>query len=79
MYTIEEIVEDIKNGATIERIYSRYGGFTVYVPKKDGNYKEKILEEFNGYNFKELAYKHGFAVASIRRIIKRDKESKKAS
>jgi Mor family transcriptional regulator len=69
MYTIEEIVKDVKNGATIERIYNRYGGFSVYIPKKDGNYREKIIEEFNGYNFKELASKYGFAVASIRRIL----------
>ena len=79
MYTIEEIVADVRNGATIERIYSRYGGFSVYIPQKAGDYREKIIAEFNGYNFKELASRYGFAEASIRRIINQHKKDNEPS
>ena len=69
MYRIEDIYDDIKNGATLSRIYNKYGGFSIYITQRMPNYKEKILEEFNGYNYKDLAQRYNVAEYSVRRII----------
>ncbi len=67
---IEYIFEDIKNGATLEDMYNSYGGIEIYIPKKSPNYKEKIIKEFNGYNYSQLAYKYNTTVTNVRKILK---------
>ena len=71
MYSIKEIYEDIKNGATLQRIHSKYGGHQFYIPQRMDGYKEQLLKEFNGYNYKELAFRYNLTIAYVREIIKR--------
>lgn len=70
MFTIEDIYSDIKNGATLDRIHSKYGGFRIYIAKRRENYKEDLISEFNGYNFKDLAWKYGLSESHVREIVK---------
>ena len=54
-----------------------YGGSYVYIPKNDNIVRSirnrNIRNDFNGYNFKELAAKYGLTVARIRSIIRETK------
>jgi len=70
MYTIADIYSDIKNGATLQRIHSKYGGFVIYITTRQDGYKEKLLAEFNGYNFKDLAVKYSLTPDHVRKIVK---------
>ena len=75
MFTLEDIYNDIKAGASIERIHKQYGGFNLYIPQQRPDYKERIIEEFNGYNFDQLAYKYNTTPKNVRQIVKDDEES----
>ena len=77
MYTIKEIYDDIKNGATFQRIHTKYGGNQFYIPQRMEGYKEQLLKEFNGYNYKDLAFKYNLTVAYVRELIKQNKEEVK--
>ena len=70
MYTIEDIYNDIKNGADLKRIHSKYGGHQFYIPQRMDGYKEDLKAEFNGYNFKELSYKYQLTEAYVRELVK---------
>jgi len=72
----EDVYDDIKNGASLERISKKYGGIRIYIPKLTAHYKEKILEEFNGYNYDELAYKYNTTRSNVENVIKKDKADK---
>ena len=74
MYNIEEIYLDIKNGATLSLIYKRYGGTNLYIPKVDPNFREKIINEFNGYNHLGLAHKFNVSLNTVYRIIRENKK-----
>jgi len=78
MYIFEDLLndikEDLKNGATSERIYKKYGGTMVYIPQRPNSYKEKIIEEFNGYNYAELSRKYNISEYSVRRLVRKSKE-----
>ncbi|TLD40612.1 MAG: hypothetical protein JETT_3110 [Candidatus Jettenia ecosi] len=56
------------------------GGEQFYLPKLDMCLarvkKRKIIEEFNGSNYKELAMKHGFTSFWVRYIIKEHRRKK---
>lgn len=56
---------------TIE-LAKTFSGEQVYFPKYDTVYRplrdKKILEEFNGYNFRTLAKKYGLTEMAVRRI-----------
>ena len=71
---LEDVREDIKNGASYERIYRKYGGIMLYVPQKPTNYRDKVIEEFNGYNYAQLSRKYNLAESSVRRIIRESKQ-----
>ena len=73
MFTLEEIVNDAKNGADILRLHKKYGGFNLYIPKQHPDYKERIKEEFNGYNYDSLAYKYNTTPKNVREIVKEPK------
>ena len=75
MFTIAELFDDIKKGATLERIHKNYGGFNLYIPRNRADYKEKIVEEFNGYNYDTLAYKYNTTPSNVRDIINKSKNS----
>ena len=78
-YTFEDFLNDvsndIKNGSGHERIYKKYGGIMMYIPRKPNNYREKVIGEFNGYNYAELSRKYNLAESSVRRIIRESKEA----
>ncbi len=73
MFTLEDIFNDIKAGASLPRLHKKYGGFKIYIPQRMPNYKEKILEEFNGYNYDELAYKYNTTRSNVEEIVKQNK------
>lgn len=53
-----------------------YGGMTIYIAKMDKlqNIKRdaEIVKEFNGFNYKQLAFKHHLAERTVREIIARE-------
>lgn len=46
----------------------------LYVPQKPTNYRDKVIEEFNGYNYAQLSRKYNLAESSVRRIIRESKQ-----
>jgi len=73
MFTLKEIYDDIRNGASLERIHRNYGGFNLYISKQRPDYKDRIVEEFNGYNYDALAYKYNTTPSNVREIVKQAK------
>ena len=51
-----------------KRLVSVFGGLSIYIPKADAC-DEQIREEFDGYNFKELAGRYGLTEVRIRSIV----------
>lgn len=56
-----------------KRLVSVFGGLSIYIPKADAWERmardEQIREEFDGYNFKELARRYGLTEVRIRSIV----------
>ena len=56
-----------------KRLVSVFGGLSIYIPKADAWERmardEQIREEFDGYNFKELAGRYGLTEVRIRSMI----------
>lgn len=56
------------------RLADRYGGAKMYIPKVDTLIKkalhQRIREEYNGYNIKQLMRKYNLAIRSIEEICK---------
>ena len=56
-----------------KRLVSVFGGLSIYIPKADAWERmardEQIREEFDGYNFKELAGRYGLTEVRIRSIV----------
>lgn len=54
-------------------LVKEYGGLSIYIPKVEGfemlYRNEKIKEEFDGYNYKQLAKKYGLSEVRIRVIV----------
>ena len=50
-----------------KRLVSVFGGLSIYIPKMARD--EQIREEFDGYNFKELAGRYGLTEVRIRSIV----------
>lgn len=78
----KELAECIGMEAYIKLIKT-YGGENIYVRKADTiareHQREKIINDFNGYNYKFLAHKYNLTERSIRRIVAdRDEEMKNA-
>ena len=74
MFTLEDIYNDIKNGASLPRLHKKYGGLRIYIANHVPDFKDKVREEFNGYNYDALAYKYNLAVSTVREIVKEPKE-----
>ena len=74
MFSLEDIFNDIKNGASLERLHKKYGGLRLYITNQRPNYKECIKEEFTGYNYDALAYKYNVSTSTVREVLKEDKE-----
>lgn len=68
--TLRDILEDYKAGMSLERVYKKYGGVSIYIPKVDREAKEKIIQEFNGYNFLFLAHKFNLSERYVREIVR---------
>ncbi|UOW69728.1 Mor transcription activator family protein [Paraclostridium bifermentans] len=58
-------------------LFEEFGGTSVYFPTEKMIYKEArdraIIEEFNGFNVKELASKYRMSESYIRAIIRKNK------
>lgn len=69
------IAEKIGIGNAL-KVAELFQGSSVYFPKLDNIYakklREKILSEFNGYNYKHLAVKYGYSEMWIRKIVNKD-------
>ena len=75
MFSLKDIYNDIKAGASLPRLHKKYGGFKIYIPQRMPDYKERIIEEFNGYNYDELAFKYNTSRSNVEEIIKQKKEA----
>lgn len=74
MFDIVEIANAIRNEKlTDEQIHKKFGGFSIYIPKVDPRYQEKILKQFNGYNHAQLATKFNIAVNTVYKVIRESK------
>ncbi|TQO55591.1 Mor transcription activator family protein [Paraclostridium bifermentans] len=68
----------IRLGIDITKVlFEEFGGTSVYFPTEKMIYKEardrSIIEEFNGFNVKELASKYSMSESYIRAIIRKNK------
>lgn len=58
-------------------LFEEFGGTSVYFPTEKMIYKEardrEIIEEFNGFNVKELASKYRMSESYVRAIIRKNK------
>ena len=58
-------------------LFEEFGGTSVYFPTEKMIYKEardrEIIEEFNGFNVKELASKYRMSESYVRSIIRKNK------
>lgn len=77
---LPEQFEDIANKIGIENVgilIKEFGGSSVYFPTEKMLYKDardrNIIEEFNGFNYKELATKYNISVSYTRSIINKGK------
>lgn len=78
--TLEDLREDQQMIAEIIgmdkyiELVKRFAGTQIYIPKLDDferNLRNKqICEEFNGYNYEQLAVKYGLTSTMIRIIVK---------
>ncbi len=63
----------------VKALFKEFGGTSVYFPTEKMIYKEardrEIIEEFNGFNVKELASKYRMSESYVRSIIRKNKKS----
>ena len=61
----------------VKALFKEFGGTSVYFPTEKMIYKEardrEIIEEFNGFNVKELAGKYRMSESYVRAIIRKNK------
>lgn len=61
----------------VKALFKEFGGTSVYFPTEKMVYKEardrEIIEEFNGFNVKELASKYRMSESYVRAIIRKNK------
>ena len=50
-------------------IAQEYGGRAWYVPKRNGEVKKRIREEFTGRNIQELSRRYGYSASTVRRLV----------
>ncbi|WP_300732761.1 Mor transcription activator family protein [uncultured Helicobacter sp.] len=74
---LENICESYKNGMSWEKIYKKYGGVSIYIPKVSPSAKEGIIKECNGYNFAFLAHKYNLSERKVREIVREGKNKEK--
>lgn len=61
----------------VKALFKEFGGTSVYFPTEKMIYKEardrEIIEEFNGFNVKELASKYRMSESYVRAILRKNK------
>jgi Mor family transcriptional regulator len=61
----------------VKALFKEFGGTSVYFPTEKMIYKEardrEIIEEFNGFNVKELASKYKMSESYVRAILRKNK------
>ncbi|PAF51299.1 Mor transcription activator family protein [Helicobacter sp. 13S00477-4] len=72
-HRLYQICEDYKGGMSFEKICKKYGGLRVYIPQVVPDVKERIMRDFNGYNYEILATRYNLSVEKVREIIRRHK------
>lgn len=77
MYEIADLHKDITKGMSLLKVHKKYGGFSIYIPKVQGNYKDEVLKEFNGYNQAFLATKYNVSLNTIYKIVREHKSENK--
>lgn len=59
-----------------QKLIKTYGGTPIYIPKADAfiraSRNEQIKADFNGYNFRQLAFKYNLTEVQIRSIVADD-------
>lgn len=80
---LPEQYREIANAIGFENFYKLsglLGGATWYIPTQKSLMKDAIhlnvINDFTGYNYKELAIKYDLSERTIRNIIKRDNDKK---
>ena len=79
MFEIKEIYQDIKDGMSLQKVHKKYGGFSIYVPKVQENYKDEVIKEFNGYNHAYLATKYNVSLNTIYKIVREHRSNRENS
>ncbi|GKZ04264.1 hypothetical protein ANS017_21470 [Paraclostridium bifermentans] len=61
----------------VKALFKEFGGTSVYFPTEKMIYKEardrEIIEEFNGFNVRELASKYSMSESYVRAILRKNK------
>ncbi len=61
----------------VKALFKEFGGTSVYFPTEKMIYKDardrEIIEEFNGFNVKELASKYRMSESYVRAILRKNK------
>ncbi|OXX84127.1 hypothetical protein AVM15_06265 [Paraclostridium benzoelyticum] len=61
----------------VKVLFKEFGGTSVYFPTEKMIYKEardrEIIEEFNGFNVRELASKYRMSESYVRAILRKNK------
>lgn len=69
----QQQVADLIGFDNYAKLIDVYAADTIYIPKKDSFERivrnQKIIEEFNGYNFAALAKRYNLTSVTIRRIV----------
>lgn len=64
---------DVIGLESYKRLITIYGGSSIYIPKVDNflraDRNDRIKQEFNGWNFKELSQKYDLTEVQIRNIV----------
>ena len=69
MNLFERLYEDIKKGKSKKEICREYGGLQIYIPTEKRFLREKIKQEFNGANHRELARKYSLSLRHVYNLL----------
>ncbi|MGL5438809.1 MAG: Mor transcription activator family protein [Filifactoraceae bacterium] len=68
------MLADVIGFENYKKLVRAYGGSSIYIPKRDGFVailrNQKIIDEFNGCNYRELANRYNVTEMWIRTIVK---------
>lgn len=68
-----QLIAYIRTGANDIEIYQKFGGIKIYIPRKHPAIKELIRAEFNGRNYRRIAFKYRVTENFVRKVINEKK------